>query len=123
VRLGNSVTVPYDRWSVGRGRRLPIIFEKFREMGPTPTTPWGQELLPHGPGPITTLPRSEASWREVLSRAYAAHCRVRGIEAMSRTACVPHRTVKWTGEHWGHLALGNGARDEVSRHHPMPKDT
>ncbi len=26
---------------------------------------------------------------------------------MSRTATY-HTTVKWTGEHWGHLALGNG---------------
>jgi organic hydroperoxide reductase OsmC/OhrA len=26
---------------------------------------------------------------------------------MSRTA-ICHTTVRWTGEHWGHLALGNG---------------
>jgi organic hydroperoxide reductase OsmC/OhrA len=26
---------------------------------------------------------------------------------MSRTA-IYHTTVKWTGEHWGHLAMGNG---------------
>ena len=26
---------------------------------------------------------------------------------MSRTATY-HTTVRWTGEHWGHLALGNG---------------
>lgn len=32
---------------------------------------------------------------------------------MSRTATY-HTTVKWTGEHWGHLAMGNGPEMEFS---------
>jgi organic hydroperoxide reductase OsmC/OhrA len=32
---------------------------------------------------------------------------------MSRTATY-HTTVKWTGEHWGHLALGNGPEMKFS---------
>ncbi len=32
---------------------------------------------------------------------------------MSRTATY-HTTVRWTGEHWGHLALGNGPEMEFS---------
>lgn len=32
---------------------------------------------------------------------------------MSRTATY-HTTVKWTGEHWGHLAMGNGPEMKFS---------
>jgi len=32
---------------------------------------------------------------------------------MSRTATY-HTTVRWTGEHWGHLAMGNGPEMEFS---------
>ena len=32
---------------------------------------------------------------------------------MSRTATY-HTTVKWTGEHWGHVAMGNGPEMEFS---------
>ncbi len=32
---------------------------------------------------------------------------------MSRTATY-HTTVKWTGEHWGHLAMGNGPEMQFS---------
>jgi organic hydroperoxide reductase OsmC/OhrA len=32
---------------------------------------------------------------------------------MSRTATY-HTTVRWTGEHWGHLAMGNGPELEFS---------
>ncbi len=32
---------------------------------------------------------------------------------MSRTATY-HTTVKWTGEHWGHLAMGNGPEMDFS---------
>jgi organic hydroperoxide reductase OsmC/OhrA len=32
---------------------------------------------------------------------------------MSRTATY-HATVRWTGEHWGHLAMGNGPELEFS---------
>ena len=32
---------------------------------------------------------------------------------MSRTATY-HTTVKWTGEHWGHLSMGNGPEMKFS---------
>ena len=40
---------------------------------------------------------------------------------MSRTATY-HTDVRWTGEHWGHLALGNGPRWR-SRLRPMHRAT
>ena len=32
---------------------------------------------------------------------------------MSRTATY-HTTVRWTGEHWGHLVMGNGPEMKFS---------
>ena len=55
---------------------------------------------------------AEANYREALLREYAAYCE-QEKPPMSQTATY-HTTVRWTGEHWGHLAMGNGPEMKFS---------
>jgi len=56
-------------------------------------------------------------YREARAAEYVKFCR-QAFEAMSRTATY-HTTVRWTGEHRGHLVMGNGPEMKVRRLRPM----
>ena len=90
---------------------LPLIFQHCREKGRAPEAA-GEDLLQNVKIYNYVPPEAEASYREAIVREYAAFCARRGI-TMSRTATY-HTTVRWTGEHWGHLTLGNGPEMKFS---------
>ena len=90
---------------------LPLIFQQFRQLGRGPETLDEGGLLAMVKVYNQVAPELEERYhqrnsprvRQVLS----------GGGEMSQTATY-HTTVRWTGEHWGHLELGNGPEMKFS---------
>ena len=91
---------------------LPLIFRQFRETGRGQDEEAARELFETVKIYNAVPPEAEASYREAVLREYAAYCQ-KEKQAMSRTATY-HTTVRWTGEHWGHLVMGNGPEMKFS---------
>ena len=91
---------------------LPLIFRHFRDKGRGQDEEAARDLFETVKVYNAVPEEAEAS----LPRGGAARVRrllPNGDEAMSRTATY-HTTVRWTGEHWGHLIMGNGPEMKFS---------
>ena len=91
---------------------LPLIFRQFRETGRGQDEEATRELFETVKIYNAVPAEAEGSYREAVA---AGVCRLlrKGEASMSRTATY-NTTVRWTGEHWGHLVMGNGPEMKFS---------
>ena len=90
---------------------LPLIFQQFRELGRAPETLDEGDLL----AMVKVYNQCRLKNESSLPRSDSPRVRrlLPGGGAMSRTATY-HTTVRWTGDHWGHLEMGNGPEMKFS---------
>ena len=89
---------------------LPLIFSNFRERGREPDVV-ADELLAN----VEIYNARSCRHRKPLTGGDPPGVRriLAGRNAMSRTATY-HTTVRWTGDHWGHIEMGNGPEMKFS---------
>ena len=93
---------------------LPLIFQHFRQAGRGQDEESKRELFETVKIYNSVPPEAETSYREAVLAAYAAFCQQESAP-MSQTATLSTPTVRWDGEHWGHLVMGNGPEMAVLR--------